>query len=154
LPAARALSSIYSNLVTLAASDNPTTITQSGLLNGGLYGAGIAAPWTIANLGGILGVGMTLTSAGTAANSGTILSKPASMVSGRIPVVATVSHVNTVTRGYAAIYDNAPLTVVNAGRIQCWPYGTVQAMGRASQPVRPQASGPDFLHWLNLFQQC
>jgi hypothetical protein len=61
------------SLITLSgADDNPTTITAAGLLNAGLYGDSLGAPWMLTNAGSVLGAGITLESAGTVTNAGRI----------------------------------------------------------------------------------
>ena len=50
----RTISGTYTALVTLGATDNPTTITATALL-AGLYARTMSSAWTIANAGGIAG---------------------------------------------------------------------------------------------------
>ena len=55
----RIISGTSISLVTLSvASDNPLTITATGLLEAGLFAANYASPWMITNNGTIAGSGV------------------------------------------------------------------------------------------------
>lgn len=73
------ISSTYNSLITVSGTtDNPTTITAAGLLGAGLYADSFGAAWLIANAGSVLGSGITLASAGTVTNAGSIASNTTS----------------------------------------------------------------------------
>ncbi len=60
------ISGATASLVSLTTSDNPTTITSTGLLQAGLYAPGLGSPWSITNAGTVLGAGGNYNGAGSA----------------------------------------------------------------------------------------
>ena len=112
------ISGDYSQLIKLSGTaDNPTTITSSGGLNGGLYADSLGSPWTITNAGRVLGTGLGLQSSGTVVNTGDIDGNNAVGVL----LVAGGSVTNQsggVIHGRYGISAGAAATVVNSGNIE------------------------------------
>ena len=117
------ISTTSASLVTLSGTiDNPTTITGTGLLSGGLYAAFLnGSDWTITNSGIVQGAGVSLVSAGTVVNTNSIVADSTTATGVFLEAGGRVTNKSGGTiSGLDGIYGgtlSSAMTVVNFGSV-------------------------------------